>query len=268
MNADTSAKYAPCPSIMIKLMSSENALYADLSQYYDQFCADIDYGQHVEFSLRIHRCFGGGGKSYLDLACGTGQLLMPMAKAGYSVSGLDYSAAMLAEAEKRCPDADLIHSDMANLGRQNEFDLVTCFLYSLHYSYPLSAVQHTLERVYQSLKPDGVFLFDTVDKGGIKEKDVVSTYQDEDSLLTFRSGWRYPKTGDALTLNISIQREDEKGLQTWNDKHTMTASHIRDLINMMSDIGFEVTPLEHDFGTLREWRGDTFNAIIVGCRPN
>ena len=51
---------------------SSNALYTDLSGYYDLMCADIDYQEQSNFVRRIHQIFGNQGRDYLDLACGTG----------------------------------------------------------------------------------------------------------------------------------------------------------------------------------------------------
>ena len=51
---------------------SGNALYTDLSGYYDLMCADIDYRAQSLCVQRLHTLFGNGGMTHLDLACGTG----------------------------------------------------------------------------------------------------------------------------------------------------------------------------------------------------
>ena len=45
------------------------------------------------------------GGPVLDLGCGAGRFLVPLAEAGYAVTGVDTSAAMLAEAEAAVTDA-------------------------------------------------------------------------------------------------------------------------------------------------------------------
>ena len=49
-----------------------NALYTDLSDYYDLMCADIDYRAQSHAVQRLHQLFGNAGTRHLDLACGTG----------------------------------------------------------------------------------------------------------------------------------------------------------------------------------------------------
>ncbi|HIV21611.1 MAG TPA: methyltransferase domain-containing protein, partial [Candidatus Scatomorpha stercorigallinarum] len=45
----------------------------------------------------------GAPVSVLDLGCGTGVLASRLAEAGCAVTGVDFSAEMLAEAARRCP---------------------------------------------------------------------------------------------------------------------------------------------------------------------
>jgi SAM-dependent methyltransferase len=59
---------------------------------HDQYLADVDV--HVGFARR----FGG---PVLELACGTGRLLEPLAKAGFVCTGVDSSPPMLDRARRR-----------------------------------------------------------------------------------------------------------------------------------------------------------------------
>jgi SAM-dependent methyltransferase len=59
---------------------------------HDRYLVDVDL--HIGFARR----FGG---PVLELACGTGRLLAPLARAGFTVTGIDSSAAMLERARLR-----------------------------------------------------------------------------------------------------------------------------------------------------------------------
>lgn len=53
------------------------------------------------------------GAGVLDLGCGTGfPIMRELLAQGLRVTGVDHSAAMLAQARAACPDAALIHSDL------------------------------------------------------------------------------------------------------------------------------------------------------------
>jgi SAM-dependent methyltransferase len=59
---------------------------------HDRYVVDVDV--HVSFARR----FGG---PVLELACGTGRLLAPLVQAGFAVTGVDSSRAMLERARER-----------------------------------------------------------------------------------------------------------------------------------------------------------------------
>jgi len=245
------------------------SLYADLSAYYDRFCAEVDYAQQCEFAQRVFDCFGSsGGRNYLDLACGSGQHLSLMKQRGFSVSGLDNSAQMLELAQQRCPDADFLLCDLSAFDQRSEFDLISCFLYSLHYSHPLSSLKQTLLHTWLALKPGGVFVFNAVDAAGIhNDNRTVTQLSDGDSKFTFKSAWHYCGSGEVLDLMLTITCESAAGVQHWSDRHTMTATSLLDLRIMLEQIGFEVTVLEHDYRLMSMQKAGSFNAIFVACKP-
>lgn len=250
-------------------MDAAGNLYADLSAYYDGFCHEVDYAEQARFASRAFDCFGeSGGREIMDLACGTGQLLAHLGAMGFALSGLDNSPAMLAATGQRCPTAELVLCDLAGFEFDSRFDLMTCFLYSMHYSHPVSAIGESLRRAFRALKPGGVIVFDLVDREGITNRhDITTRLSQHDANFTFRSGWRYSGSGEDLELRVMIAREDATGTQRWMDRHTMTATTIAEVQALMAACGFAVTVLERDFSMLREWGGQSFNVVMVGQKP-
>lgn len=243
-------------------------LYTDLSAYYDGFCHDVNYAEQCDFTQRAFDCFAeSGGHHYLDLACGTGQHLSLMQKKGFTVTGLDNSPHMLEATAKRCPSAALMLCDLASFEVDARFDLISCFLYSIHYSHPVSALTETLRRALAALKSGGVFIFDMVDKTGISARDVITQFEQEQAQFSFRSGWRYNGNGESMELQVAIRREDSHSVQDWQDHHPMTAITIEHMRTLMSAAGFGITILERDYSMLREWDGNSYNVIMVGKKP-
>lgn len=93
----------------------EDDPYDLLARYYDLEHGDIavDVPLYLDFARRA-------GGPVLELGCGTGRLLVPLAQAGYEVVGLDRSAAMLARAEARLAAAGL--SNRVTLIQANMID--------------------------------------------------------------------------------------------------------------------------------------------------
>lgn len=255
-------------------MTESGHLYADLSSYYDLFCAGVDYAEQADFANRIFHTFAGHSSAgpehprYLDLACGTGPHIAGMLAHGYHCIGLDNSADMLKMAQVRCPSVRFIQSDMAALDLQSAVDLVSCFLYSIHYNYPLESLRQTLARVWQALVPGGVFVFNAVDVRGINNRHQVSSaIEHQGHALRFSSGWTWAGQGDVMDLHLSVEDSFQGEVRRWHDVHTMAAITVAELQQWLQQTGFAVTVLEHDYRCLQAWGGDSFNVLIVASKP-
>ena len=146
---------------------SVNALYTDLFDYYDLMCADIDYQAQSHCIHRLQQLFGNGGTRHLNLACGTGPHVRHFSDAGYSSAGLDINQPMLDKAAMRCPQARFSLQGMCSFTLSAPVDLLTCFLYSIHYSGGIERLKACIASAHAALATDGLFCFNVVDKGKI-----------------------------------------------------------------------------------------------------
>ena len=138
--------------------------YAILASYYDRIMEDIDYEAWCDF---YEACFSENKivpKKILDLACGTGSITVPLAKRGYSLTGLDLSAEMLALAQEKSDEAKvkirLSEQNIAAFQAGNGFEAVICSFDGINYLTSARDVQSCFNCVSESLSDDGIFIFD------------------------------------------------------------------------------------------------------------
>lgn len=100
---------------------------------------DIRVG-HAETVEKVLGWLDGGvqGKTVCDAGCGTGNLSLPLASQGASVSGSDISAAMVAEAQRRAekslPESQRPQFETSDLeALSGNFDVVCCIDVLIHY---------------------------------------------------------------------------------------------------------------------------------------
>jgi len=136
--------------------------YALIAPFYDlefdEFDADVElylgYADYV-------------GSPVLELGCGTGRLLLPLAKAGLQVHGIDSSPAMIARARARLEEAgisgvELRIGDMTDLSAypaahfRMVFAAINSFLHLETRERQLTA----LAEVHRVLHPDGILILD------------------------------------------------------------------------------------------------------------
>jgi SAM-dependent methyltransferase len=148
--------------------------YGGYTRFYDLDYAGLDDDEAM-LSAFATRC----GSPMLELACGTGRALLPLARAGHQVVGIDWSASMLALARRKLRAAGL--EDRVRLEMQD----MRCFSLADRFAFVFVAVNSfmhlmTLEdqlaclvRVRQHLEPGGLLLLDLFnpDLGRLLEAD-------------------------------------------------------------------------------------------------
>jgi SAM-dependent methyltransferase len=116
-------------------------------------------GPEIDFFGR----FVAAGQPALDLACGTGRLLLPWLRAGYDVDGCDASADMIArcreQAEREGLAANLYAQSMHGLDLPRRYrTIVVCG------GFGLGGVRahhvEGLRRIFAHLEPGGTFVLD------------------------------------------------------------------------------------------------------------
>jgi len=123
----------------------------------------------------------------LDLCCGTGQLAGELSRQGYFVNGVDSSEKMLEFARKNAPEVKFILDDARIFRNHNEYHLVVSMFDSLNHVMISEELVKIFQNVRESLRDDGLFLFDVnMENGyqnhwygthGIVEDDHVCVFQ-------------------------------------------------------------------------------------------
>jgi len=131
----------------------------DDADLYDLLLDNCDYG--VEFYSRLAQEAHG---PVLDVACGTGRILIPCLRAGVDIEGLDYSSAMLNQLRKKLP-ADrspprLTQSDMSRFQLDRKFALIMIPFNAFGHNLTQEAQLNCLRTCREHLLPGGSLAFD------------------------------------------------------------------------------------------------------------
>lgn len=104
----------------------------------------------------------------LDLGCGPGRHSVPFAVRGFQVTGVDITPFLMekarAYADREGVEIELVRQDMRRFIRPGAFDLALSMLTSFGYFDDPEENLQVLRNVHASLKPGGVFVFDTYGK--------------------------------------------------------------------------------------------------------
>jgi len=108
------------------------------------------------------------GAKVLDLCCGHGRHTIPLARAGYQVTGLDLSEVFLRRARQDAAAAGVavtwVQRDMRDIPFPNEFDAIVNLFAAFGYFDDEVENQKVLAAVARALKPGGRFLIDVINR--------------------------------------------------------------------------------------------------------
>ena len=133
-------------------------MFYELARFYDSFLADKDYVAEVRRLVALARRWGPpAGKTWLDVACGTGRHL-EILRRKYSVMGVDASAAMLRHARHRLTGVRLVRADMRTFRLGRTFDVVTCLFGAIGHLDTERDVRRAFRSFVRHLNPGGVLI--------------------------------------------------------------------------------------------------------------
>lgn len=133
----------------------------DTPKWYDLvFDEDTPLEAHF-LEAMVERHGRSRGRRVLEPACGSGRLVVELARRGWRVAGNDLSRPMLAYARGRLKEeglqARLLHGDMAALEVAGPFDLAHCLVSTFKYLLTERAATQHLRRVADLLVPGGLY---------------------------------------------------------------------------------------------------------------
>ena len=188
-------------------------MYDQIAHYYDLTHADLT--DDIDFILSLAQAVNG---PILELGCGSGRLLLPLARAGFTVTGVDNSAAMLARAraalQKESPDVQnrvmLLHADMSQMKLGDGRFALAIIPYNTFMHLDSAQKTAALKRVKQNLGENGRLFIDLINPFAIAD-----TLDDQDLIL--ENSFTDPQTGQIIQqLASNLLNEDIQCLQiTW-----------------------------------------------------
>ncbi len=139
--------------------------YSDFAFIYDELMNEVDYDGWVKYIEDIIKKEDVNVKNILELACGTGNLTIPLTKKNYDIAGIDISDQMLnvarEKAEKEGEELVLLQQDIAELDFDvTNLDCILCACDGFNYITYDDDLENVFAKSHELLKDGGLFIFD------------------------------------------------------------------------------------------------------------
>lgn len=190
-------------------------------RYYDADLYDLEYGRRRHDVAWYRELVARQAQDAADpesfriveLGCGSGRLLLPLARAGHHVLGVDRSSAMLRACRKRLSSLNartrarvhILQSDFRQLPLAGRFPLILCPFNAFMHLYTRADIESALSEVRRLLSPDGMFALD------VFHPDPVWLARNPTRRFA-RTRLRHPRTGERLIYTTSHVYDPETQL--------------------------------------------------------
>jgi len=129
------------------------------SRYYDLLYQEKDSAAEADYVDKILQSHSVEGSQLLEFGSGTGRHGCLLASRGYSVHGLERSAAMVASAQQ-AKGFTCQHGDITTCQLSRRFNAVLGLFHVVSYQTTNPAVKAVFANAAQHLNPGGLFVFD------------------------------------------------------------------------------------------------------------
>ena len=139
----------------------------DLFESYARFY-DLDYAGYDSDLHLYHQFAARCGSPILELGCGTGRLVVPLARGGLDVTGVDVSPAMLERARQKVAAANLgervtlLEQDIRDLDLPGGFGLAIAATNTFMHLLTADDQLKALASIHSALRPGGLFVLDVL----------------------------------------------------------------------------------------------------------
>ena len=247
------------------------------ARFYDPDLGDWDA------DLRVYEQFAARCDSpILELGCGTGRVLLSLARQGYRITGIDASAAMLERARAKIAEenlterVNLVEQEMRELELGERFNLAFAALNSFAHLHTTDDQLATLARIHRHLNPEGLRVLDMFNpdmgrlldtRGQVALAKVVDEPGTGQRLMRFHT--EEVDLGRQIIRTTYIVDEVDAAGQV---KRTLFPFSLRYLFRyelelLLRHAGFEIEAIYGSYD-LDEFSGDSEKLIAVARRPH
>lgn len=242
--------------------------YSDMAFVYDALMhSDIDYEKWADYIENMFDRYDINPQLVCDLACGTGNMTIPLARRGYDMTGVDISEDMLNIARGKAEGLDILflNQNITDLDLYGTMGAFICMIDGLNYVLPPKSLLKLFTRIKTCFIDDGgLFVFDISTEHKLKNIIGQNTFVHSDKNVFYTWQNRYIPSKRLSDMFLTFFVKDGEKYARFEERHLQRAHSEQELTRIIKTAGF-TTVDTYDALTFNKPRTDSERIVFV-CR--
>ena len=197
-------------------------MFSESADFYDALYAFRDYAAETAQIAAIVAATHPPAHSVLDVACGTGEHALRLARDhGFEVDGLDLDEGLLRVARAKHPGGAFVRADMSDFTLARRYDVVLCLFSSIGYLVTLERTARALACFGRHLHPGGVVIVEPWFRPGELDAGRTSRLAAAIGDDTIERTSRNEIDGRVSRLHFDYRIEAPAGVRTASEVHEL-----------------------------------------------
>lgn len=231
-------------------------------KYYEIIRKDF---RSLEKETAFFSCYLPKRGRILDICCGTGTNLRPLAALGHECVGVDGSKHFIDYAREQGGEIEFAHARAVDYETNRQFDLIACVFVSLNYM-PYQEIEPLFRKVKNWLAPEGHFVLDIAHLLNFVENYqpyVIAHHMDDDVLITrlvrhivypHEANWNHEET---------ILVRDDDSVQMYHNAFDQLVLTVKELRVLLATVGLRIVEEYGDFDRNAPPRGRGHLVLVI-----
>lgn len=229
--------------------------YQQMAYVYDQFMDDAPYDQWVTFVKKMIQQAHLDVDHIVDLGCGTGEITINLAEAGYHMTGVDLSSEMLATAEQKANyKQQKIHwlkQDLRSLRGLHHYDVAVSLCDVINYITTPREVERVFYHVFQLLRDGGLFIFDVHSLYHVENQMIHHNFSDVTDTSAYIWFCDEGEEPGEMYHDLTFFLKNGSTYERFEETHFQKTFHVDEYKRFLKKAGFRIKGIYSDFSIER-----------------
>ncbi|MDO5396996.1 MAG: class I SAM-dependent methyltransferase [bacterium] len=218
--------------------------YNDFAYIYDRLMhRDINYERIADYIENIFTRYGISPELVCDLACGTGNITIPLSRRGYDMTGIDLSEDMLNVARGKSEGLDILYlcQNMADIDLYGTMGAFLCMIDGINYMITPPSLLKLFTRLKTCfMDPDALLIFDISSRYKLRSVIGNNTFIHSENDVFYSWQNTYSEKNSLCDMLLNFFVKGRNGYERFEERHIQRAYSVRELTFLLKKAGFSM----------------------------